>query len=148
MPPKNGDITKIVISNDERLTEIEQKVAVHHERIGIVEKATASMSLIPQTVAALAQKVESMDTSMKREVDGLREQSKAHKEDTEKKMIGGFTEIGVKVEQIGTRVDAMATKNVQQSARQKGWWEVIQATGQILLGLAVIGEFLKAVLSH
>ena len=85
MPGKTSDIEKILLDTKEQVDSMEKTIAVHHERIGIVEKATASMSLLPQAVSALNQRVESLDTSMKREVDGLREQHKAHKIDTEKR---------------------------------------------------------------
>jgi hypothetical protein len=148
MPSKTSDIEKIVLDTKEQVDSIEKTVAMHHERIGIVEKATASMSLIPQAVSALNQKVESLDTSMKREVDGLREQHKAHKADTEEKMNEGFTKIGTKVDSVVHKVDGIVLRSATDTARQRGWWDVLQVTGQILLGLAVIGEFIKALLPH
>ena len=140
MPAKPADITKIVVANDERLADVEQKVALHHERIGVLEKAAANMSLIPQTVAGLSQKVESLDISMKREVDGLREQHKAHKIDTEEKMKEGFHVV------IGTKVDNLVLQNATQNATQKGWWQVLQVIGSILVGTALILETYKALM--
>ena len=144
----NDDITQIVMKNDERLTDAEHKLAVHDGRIGILEKTAASMSLIPSTVAALGQKVESFGTQMVREIDGIREQHKAHQQQTEEKMEKGFTSLGSKLEALGGKVGGIALQDAAQSARQKGWWDVIVLTGQILLALAVIGEALKAIFTH
>jgi hypothetical protein len=137
MPSRNGngDLKDMVLSQDARLEAVEKGHAVHHERIGILEKTAANMSMLPSTVSALTQKVESLDVSMKREVDGLREQHKAHKEDTERKMNLGFEEIGGKVDSL-----------VLQSATQKGWWQVLQVIGSGLVGFALILETYKALL--
>jgi hypothetical protein len=146
MPGTRSDFEKILLDTKEQVDSMEKTIAVHHERIGIVEKTTASMGLIPQTVSALSQKVDSLDTSMKREVDGLREQHKAHKVDTEKKMNEGFATIGNKVDSIMHKVDGIVLRSATDTATQKGWWQVLQVIGGGLVGLALILEACKSLL--
>jgi len=107
-----------------------------------LEKQASNMSALPTTVALMGQKLESLDKSMIREVDGLREQQKAHQITTAENMQKGFKEISDKVEGVVARVNGVVLVN----ARQRGWWDVLQTIGGILLGIAVIAEAVKACL--
>jgi hypothetical protein len=149
MPPKplTDEHIKMLIENQERITGVEKSAALDHERIGVLEKQASNMAQMPATVAALGQKVESMNTSFIREVDGLREQSKAHQIQTEQKMEKGLKDIVEKVEGIGGKVSAIVLQDAKQSATQRGWWQVLQAIGSILVGSALILETYKA-LTH
>jgi hypothetical protein len=142
MPSRPTDIAKIVVENDGRLGDVEKKVSIHHEQISVLEKQASNMSALPTTVALMGQKLESLDKSMIREVDGLREQQKAHQITTAENMQKGFKEISEKVDGVVGRVNGVVLVN----ARQRGWWDVLQTAGGILLGLAVIAEAVKACL--
>jgi hypothetical protein len=144
---KPDDLMKIAIGHTERLTSIEGKQAIDHERIGVLEKQASNMSQMPATVAALGQKVESMNSSFIREVDGLREQQKAHKKETIDLLQNGFRTLG---EAEALHRSALETKIVNaiaiKDAKEAGWWQIIDRLGKILLSVAIIAEAIKAYL--
>ena len=142
MPAKSNDLEKIVVDMEGRFSEVEKKVSIHHEQISVLEKQASNMSAMPTTVALLGAEVKSIKESMIREVDGLREQQKAHQNTTAENMKHGFKEISEKVDGVVSRVNGVVLVN----ARQRGWWDVLQTIGGILLGLAVIAEAVKACL--
>src|ERR1700685_1295301 len=123
--PEITDISKIVIETHERLDALEKKGGVDHERISVLEHNFQNMNGLPATVAALGQEVKSLDASMKREVDGLREQQKAHKIETAEMIEKGFALVGEQVQSIGRKVDNLMVTDI----RQKSWWELIEKFG-------------------
>jgi hypothetical protein len=149
MPGKNNevqftDVREMAVENRERVEALEKKSDLDSARLELLEKSTASMSSLPATVASLGQRVTDLDKSMIREVDGLREQQKAHKKETTENMERGFKEVGGKVDTLAAEVSQNAQAAGQQSARQKGWWDVLQVVGSCLVGFALILEVFKA----
>jgi hypothetical protein len=145
MAMRPPDATQIAMENRERLGSLESKVDVHHERIGVLEKSFHAMSSLPTQMAAMGQKVEGMEKSMIREMDGLREQQKAHKVETSETLERGFASIR---EQEKQHKESLSSKfdNViaLQQTRQSAWMKTLQTIGQILLGAALIAEAVKA----
>lgn len=109
-----------------------------------LEKRADAMRDIPQTVAAVSAKVDGLEKSLYREVDGLREQQKAHKEEaaksmeeTREKMDEGFSSINTVLGSINNSL-----------ARRGFYKELFTNVGSALVGLAVIAEAAKAVMAH
>jgi hypothetical protein len=140
MPKPTSDLSRMVVDLHERTGALEQKGAVDHERISVLEKYASNMSTLPATVSALGQELKSLDISMKREVDGLREQQKAHKNEAAANMEKGFEEMGKKVDGVISTVN----NTMLREATQRGWWQTLQVLGSIVVAVAVIAEAVKA----
>jgi len=105
----------------------------------VLERQSATMATLPGRVDALTQQVTGLDKSMIRELDGLREQQKAHKNETGENMAKGFLDIGIKVDAVVKKVD----QTVLREATQRGWWQMMQVLGSVLVSVAVIAEAIK-----
>jgi hypothetical protein len=145
MPGKiDSDYRRMVVDHAERLDALEKQEKTDHARIEVLEKHATNMSSLPATVAALGQKVESSEKAMIREVDGLRAQQKAHKEETARRIEDGFNQMGSKINEVSKSVkDLEVTKVVQ-----KAWWQVLEKLGQIAVGAALFMEGCKIFFGH
>ena len=144
MPAKPADLSKMVVEIHERTGALEKKGAVDHERITVLERQSATMAALPGRVDALTQQVTGLDKSMIREIDGLREQQKAHKEETAQDMAKGFDAVSKSLAGLGNKVDGIVLKDI----RSDGVWAFVYKAGASLVGffgiLLAIVETLKA----
>ncbi len=145
MPSKStDDLMKIALEHQSRLSTVEQQTKIDHERIGVLEKQASNMAQMPATVAALGQKVESMNTSFIREVDGLREQQKAHKEQMTTTLQDGFKSLSEEESRHRSELESKILNAIAlKEARAMGWWQVLELAGKIVVGIAVIAEGFK-----
>ena len=137
---ETDELLKIGLHNRERIIAIEKTQALDHERISVLERQAQNMAALPTTVALMGAEVKSIKESMLREVDGLREQSKAHKADIKHDMDAARGDIK---KDMDSAIDVISQKIDAREVRQRGWWDVIELLGKLVIGAAVIAETLK-----
>lgn len=118
----------------------------HGARIGALEREMTALRQIPEKVAAVSEQVANLSTSLFREVDGLRAQQKSHKDDATKDRDEYQAEVKLALKdqkdwmiKLWDKVNALTMQN----AKQDGWKQTLITFGQIIIGLAVIGEAIK-----
>lgn len=120
------------------VTEIKNKNEIRDQRIEILEKHAQQMQSIPATVSGLNAKVDGLQENMLREVDGLRQQQKAHKDEMSNKVDAGFIAVGVSITALGTKVDGMQVRDT----RIAGIRDFLFNFGAFLVGTAAVGLFI------
>jgi hypothetical protein len=135
-----ADISKKVVDLHKRTGALEENDATRSQQIAALEKKASDMSGLPA-------RVEALERSVIREVDGLREQQKSHQETTSRNMIDGFASISTKVDEsvkaIGEQVKTLAAS----AAARKSIRDFLQTMAQIALGAAMTAEAVKVVYS-
>lgn len=122
----------------------------HGARIGSLEREITTLRQLPERVATVSAQVTNLSASMIREVDGLRAQQKAHKEEATKDRDSYQTEVKEAFKEqkewmvkLWDKVNLISTNATTQNARQNGWRDVLMTLSQIVIGLAVIAEAFK-----
>lgn len=127
----------------------------HAERLWAVERDMLALKDLPGQVSEVKSSVGGLKDTLFREVDGLREQQKAHKveqtNDRDKyqaEIKNTLIDQKKTLDEVWKKVNNLAMAFAVDSAKKGGWKETLTVLGQLMIGLAVIAEAAKAVLGH
>ena len=131
------DTLRTFMKLEQTVSDVQQRSDLHNQRLEILEKHAREMQTIPATVSGLNTKVESLERSMVREVDGLREQQKSHKEEMGKQMTAGFNAVHDSITELGKNVDGMQTRDTKLD----GMKDFVFTVGAFIVGFSAVGLF-------
>jgi hypothetical protein len=139
-----ADVIKVVTGIDETVATLEKDSGLTKSRVGILEKHAQEMQSIPAVVSGLNAKVESLSSSLNREVDGVRQQNIAHKEELMSKLDLTSSTIGNGMRTLSVQVGALVEKDKTSSLIKRFLLKTSAYIAGILAAGAAVAEIIRA----
>jgi hypothetical protein len=140
-----ADVIRVVTGLDDTVAVLEKDNGVTKSRVGMLEKHAQEMQSIPAAVSGLNAKVESLSSSLNREVDGVRQQNIAHKEELMSKLDLTSSTIGDGMHTLSVQVGVLIEKDKKAATIKQFLLKAIAYIGATLASAAAIAEIIRAI---